>query len=154
MEVLLHLVQEGEVLQSRASTWHAWRDQVAEMIRPDPELRRLVSEAWRRLAGRPVVDEQADLASLRRTEWSPAFERLMRNRLLMGAFRYGRMGTPGKPVYDRISDIVRRVEQYKKTGNDELLVDAANLCLLEFVEGVHPQKHFEGTDDGVHTRAL
>jgi hypothetical protein len=30
-----------------------------------------------------------DLEQLRRTEWNPEFEKLMRNRLLMGAMRYG-----------------------------------------------------------------
>jgi hypothetical protein len=29
-------------------------------------------------------------------------------------------------------------------------VDAANMCLLEFEEGVHPLRHWESIDDGEH----
>ena len=32
----------------------------------------------------------------------------------------------------------RRLAAYGRTGNLEMLVDVANLCLLEFVEGRHP----------------
>lgn len=95
---------------------------------------------------RPTLDE------LRRTEWSAEFEKLMRNRLVVGSMRYGRMGAPGKPKYDRMGDIARRVEKFRQTGNKELLVDIANLCMCEFVECDHPKAHFRATDDGEHTR--
>lgn len=36
------------------------------------------------------------LTDLERSEWSPRFERLMRNRLVMGALRYGLIHAPGK----------------------------------------------------------
>lgn len=87
------------------------------------------------------------------TEWSQEFERLQRNRMFMGALRYGRLGAAGKPQYDRCTDIKRRVSKYKDTGNLEYLVDAANLCQCEFVEGDHPNKHFSSADDGEHTKA-
>lgn len=89
---------------------------------------------------------------LRLTEWSPRFERLMRNRLIMGALRYGRLGSEGKPKYDRIESIRKRLNEYERAGNDELLVDVANLCVLEFEEGEHPTKHFRAIDDGEHAR--
>jgi hypothetical protein len=118
----------------------------------DPVLRQMVADAWKRLAGRPVAEVDASLAELRRTEWSSRFETLMRNRLLMGSFRYGRMPDPAKAGrFDNIRDAVRRLQEYQKTGNDELLVDAANLCLIEFEVGVHPGKHFSASDDGQHT---
>jgi len=89
---------------------------------------------------------------LTKTEWSYEFERLMRNRLIMGAIRYGRLGALGKLQWDRVPDIIRRLKQYQQTGNLEHLVDCANLCLCEFVEGEHPNKHFESKDDGEHTK--
>ena len=91
-----------------------------------------------------------DLVDLQKTEWSVDFERLMRNRLTMGAVRYGRLGAAGKPQYDRVASIEKRLAAYVATENTEYLVDIANLCLCEFVEGAHPLKHFASIDDGEH----
>lgn len=76
----------------------------------------------------------------------------MRDRLLMGAIRYGKLGAPGKPQYDCVGEIKRRAGKYEQTGNTEFLVDCANMALVEFVEGAHPQKHFKAIDDGEHAR--
>jgi hypothetical protein len=35
-----------------------------------------------------------------------------------------------------------------------MLVDVANLCLLEFEEGEHPRRHWQPTDDGEHVETL
>ena len=88
---------------------------------------------------------------LRKTEWSHDFEDLQRHRLIMGALRYGRLNAPNKPDWDRPPDIIRRIQAYQKTGNLEFLVDAANLCMLEFEEGKHPDRHFISHDDSQHT---
>lgn len=97
-----------------------------------------------------VLSSEKKLFDLKRTEWNREFEQLQRNRLVMGAFRYGKLSIPGKPVYDRIGASIKRLEEYKMTGNDELLVDVANFMMLEFVEGRHPLKHFTSVDDGEH----
>ena len=91
----------------------------------------------------------ADLEELSQTEWSPKFEKLMRNRLIMGALRYERFG-PEKSDYPTATEAIRRITKYIETGNTEHLVDAANMCLLEFEFGKHPHKHFRGVDDGEH----
>ena len=88
-----------------------------------------------------------NLDDLTASEWDIEFERLMRNRLMMGAYRYGRIGEPGKPQFDRCEYIERKVAQYRETGNTECLVDISNLALVEFVEGIHPKKHFSSLDD-------
>lgn len=98
--------------------------------------------------------EQRSLEQLRESEWSAKFESLMRNRLLVGRFRYGRMGDPAKGQFDRLKSIEERLARYRDTGNDELLVDIANLSLVEFVCGRHPKKHFEAVDDGPHVEPL
>jgi len=85
---------------------------------------------------------EAGLEELRESEWSSHFEKLQRARLIMGAFRYGRLGAAGKPPWDRITRIQWDVARYQATGNLEHLVDAANHCMLEFVEGRHPNRHF------------
>lgn len=92
------------------------------------------------------------LKDLKKTEWSKLFETLMRNRMIQGAYRYGLLGSKDKLDYDRISNMIERLKLYKQNGNDELLVDVANICLCEFIEGRHPNKHFKSTDDGVHSK--
>lgn len=97
-----------------------------------------------------VGDKTETHEDLLTSEWSAKFERLMRNRLLMGRFRYGRMDRTADTGYDRIGSALRRLARYQETGNMEFLVDAANLCLMEFEHGEHPNRHFEAADDGEH----
>jgi len=110
-------------------------------------------QAWRRAAGRP--EEQAPglvppLAELRETEWVPEFERLQRNRLIMGRFRYGAMEDESKGGYDQVASLRRRLDLYEQTGNLEHLVDVANLAMVEFRHSRHPRRHFHAADDGEH----
>lgn len=93
-----------------------------------------------------------DFATLQKTQWSTRFETLMRNRLLMGAFRYGPFRRTPKKQYDCVGSAIERLKLYQQSGNQEHLVDAANLCLVEFVVGRHPNKHFDSSDDGVHVK--
>lgn len=96
----------------------------------------------------PTFDE------LQQSEWNIDFEKLMRNRLVMGAMRYGRIGGKNKPQYDRVNSMIKRLIKYQESGNKEFLVDVANLCLLEFVECNHPNQHFHSIDDGEHVNIL
>ena len=119
----------------------------------DPVRRQFLDDAWRRAAGRPERADpgaRASVDELSRSEWSPEFEAAMRRRLIFGAYRYGCLGAPGKPRYDRVASIRKRLALYEESGNLELLVDCAHLLLLEFVEGDHPKKHFAASDDGEH----
>jgi len=99
-----------------------------------------------------------DLESLKKTEWSVDFEALMRNRLVMGAVRYGIMGhgsiPKGKPTYDRIESIRKRLNFFEESGNAEYLVDRANIALLIFEERQHPNFHFDAKDDGYHCNII
>lgn len=70
-----------------------------------------------------------------KNDWSDSFERLMRNRMRVGCFRYGALGERGKKQYKRIDSIRKRLKKYIDTGNKEMLVDIANLCMCEFEEG-------------------
>lgn len=93
------------------------------------------------------------LEDLKKSEWSPRFEQLMRNRLIMGSFRYQPFAEKRSQPwdYDTASEAIERIKRYQADGNTEHLVDAANMCLLEFEFGNHDNKHFASIDDGKHT---
>jgi hypothetical protein len=113
---------------------------------------------WRWKCGLPETDVTPTviptLEELYETEWSEEFIQRMRNRLVMGAIRYGRMGhgkiPAGKPTYNRCESIRVRLRKFEETGNAEHLVDIANLTLLMYEEQYHPNFHFNSTDDGYH----
>ncbi len=89
------------------------------------------------------------LEILRKSEWSAPFEMLMRNRLIMGCFRYGRMHDRDKPNWDRVGRAFAELELYMKDRNKERLVDVANMMLLEFEEGSGVWRPSD--DTGLHT---
>lgn len=82
------------------------------------------------------------------SNWSPEFERLCRNRLMMGCLRYGHMDEQRtNHKWDVLKAIGAKVQAYELTGNTEHIVDAANYCQLVFVLDPHPTKHFSALDD-------
>jgi hypothetical protein len=97
--------------------------------------------------------QMPSLEELKQSEWCAEFEQLMRNRLVMGAFRYDTFEakrTVNKGKWDVVPSIRSRLDKYVKTGNMEHLVDIANLCMVEFVSQAHPHAHFASIDDGEH----
>jgi hypothetical protein len=82
--------------------------------------------------------------------WSNEFIQLMRNRLIQGSYRYGKLRKPGKPKFDRLGSYMKRLALHFETGNLECLVDCANMCLIEYVEPLsdiaETQKRFEDFD--------
>ncbi|MCK5608268.1 hypothetical protein KAR91_40680 [Candidatus Pacearchaeota archaeon] len=78
---------------------------------------------------------QLSIDELKESEWCGEFENLMRNRLIMGAFRYGLIKDNKKSKHlDRIKYIETKLMRYKTTNNLECLVDMANLSMLEFID--------------------
>ncbi len=94
------------------------------------------------------------LEVLQETEWCPEFEMHMRNRLVMGAFRYGRFDNDDKWRFSLIGGLQEKLMAYQQTGNTEYLVDLANYALLEFVRPAHPKAHWHGDDDHDHCSLL
>jgi hypothetical protein len=87
--------------------------------------------------------------SLLLSECNMEFEQLRMNRMIMGAMRYGLLRAEGKPQWDRVSSMVKRLNLYLLDGNAEHLVDVANLAQLEFTEGKH--NGVSAQDGGHHT---
>lgn len=111
-------------------------------------IHKLLRERIHAQAGLPLHT----LDELRQSQWSPLFETLMRNRLVLGGLRYGLLKEEG-PRFDNVGSAIARLKRYQTDGNIEHLVDAANLCLVEFERGSHPKRHFYANDDGYHTKA-
>lgn len=111
--------------------------------------------AWRWKCG---LDEEKpkpppNLKEIEADRWNPKFEKLRKNRMILGWFRYGPI-RGNKKKYANIDSAILRLKKYQETGNSEFLVDAANLCMIEFTQENHPNFHFETVDDGVHTKQI
>jgi hypothetical protein len=99
---------------------------------------------------RPNYPMAPPLDELQRTQWCREFEQLMRNRLIMGFFRYGDIHKNNTTTDAKIASLEKRLRLYRETGNLEVLVDMANIALVEFMHSTHPNKHFSAADDGTH----
>ena len=81
-------------------------------------------------------------------EYSEEFDRLRKNRVEVSYYKYG----PAKDTFgsDRhLVDVIKShnacLEKYKKTGNTEYLLDAANYLMFEYMYPQHPNAHFRAT---------
>lgn len=73
----------------------------------------------------------------------------------MGAMRYETFEEKRRGHnYDILGYIDIKLSQYKVTGNQECLVDAANLLMIEFECPTHPNPHFSPEDDGIHVSTI
>jgi hypothetical protein len=79
----------------------------------------------------------------------------MRNRLIMGSLRYETFEEKRKShCYDLIGYALAKLQAYKETGNQEMLVDCANICMIEFECPTHPKAHFLAEDDTNHVPTI
>lgn len=77
----------------------------------------------------------------------PGFDRLRNARLAMGHLRYE---SCGRDFLDKISSAIARLEEYRKTGNREHLVDAVNLIEIEWLRPSFEGTYWEALDCGGH----
>ena len=101
----------------------------------------------------PLPPALPNIEEIMKRQWCKGFILLCRNRLLMGTFRYG-FFSKGKGEYDNIASAIERLQEYQKGGNKEHLLDAANLCHVEWVEEVNQKAHFTSIDDGKHKELI
>lgn len=104
------------------------------------------------------VGNLPSLEELYESQWHKGFERAMRRRMVTGFARHGgpnfRTGAPSG--YDAVGSAIERLKRYLKDGNQEHLVDAANMCMIEFgaPNQVDPAPHWSptGVDGAIHAR--
>lgn len=120
-------------------THDAIRKHLQKKIRPNPRIT---------LSDNPLLGDRPPLEELKATQWIPQFETYMRNRLVMGALRYETfMEKRRHNTYEIIKSINRRLKLYEETGNQEHLVDCANLLMIEYECPTHPSPHFTALED-------
>lgn len=89
------------------------------------------------------------------TEYSPEFDRLRQNRMIMSYYKYGPVRENyGWRLLDAVAAMQRCLDEYRNTGNTEVLCDLANFAMIEFMCPQHPGAHFdthgtEGVDHAV-----
>lgn len=102
------------------------------------------------VAGYHEQPRQPDLDTMRETQWCKEFEGLMRNRLIMGTFRYGGIWNDTIHWTRYVKSIKNRIDDFAATGNREHLVDVANLAMVLWCKDDHPTGHFHSADDLHH----
>ncbi len=80
------------------------------------------------------------------SEFSEHFVELMRNRMGMSYYKYGPIKRAFPKLVDAIETMEKFISIYKKTGNTERLVDAANYLMIEFMYPRHENAHFQPTE--------
>jgi hypothetical protein len=76
-------------------------------------------------------------------DYSEEFDALRQNRIVQSWYKYGWTSeTYGNKLADAMACAEQRVALYRKTGNREHLVDAANFLMIEYMHPQHPNAHF------------
>lgn len=80
------------------------------------------------------------------TEVSKEFLQGMVNRMIVSFHKYGPVADAYPDKVNALESMQQRVEEYRRTGNTEFLIDAGNFVMIEFMRPSHPQAYFQGTD--------
>lgn len=110
-----------------------------------------LNELWHDLAGKKYKKDSEKklppLNELWESEWSEDFIYRMHVRMILGAFRYGKLSDNKDKNYNWIDNAIIRLNEYKETGNIENLIDVANFMMVASLLDKHPKKHFYFNDD-------
>lgn len=80
------------------------------------------------------------------TEFSVPFLQGMINRMGVSFYKYGPIAKAFPHDISALRSLEQRLEEYRKTGNTEFLVDAANFAMIEFLRPSVEGAHFTPTD--------
>lgn len=88
------------------------------------------------------------MAEIRLTEPSEVsldFLQKMVDRMATSKHKYGPVAKNYPLRADAMLNMEHRLKKYRKTGNTEWLVDAANFLMIEFMFPLHQRAHFRAT---------
>jgi hypothetical protein len=70
----------------------------------------------------------------------------MVDRIATSHYKYGNMSEKYPHEINSLATCNDRIALYRKTGNTEFLIDAANQLMIEFMYPSHKKAHFRPTD--------
>ena len=80
------------------------------------------------------------------SEISQQFLQGMVNRMMVSFYKYGPVADAYPNKVNALASLQQRLDKYKKTGNTEFLIDAANFAMIESMYPSLPNAFFKGTD--------
>lgn len=78
-----------------------------------------------------------------REQYSVDFLQKMLNRVAFGYYRYGSQVREGGVPKQWVKRATLEIKAYKRTGNSEHLINAANYMMCECISPEHPKHHFK-----------
>jgi hypothetical protein len=76
-------------------------------------------------------------------EYLEHFDQLRKNRMVVSFHKYGPVSANyGEKLVSAISNLEKRLQLYKDTGNTEYLADIANFAMIEFMYPQHKDAHY------------
>lgn len=89
------------------------------------------------------------------SEYCTKFDQLRKNRMIVSFYKYGPIKENyGNDLVNCISNLERRLQAYKRTGNTEYLVDVANFAMIEFMYPKHPDAHYDDLSESPGLNAM
>ena len=76
-------------------------------------------------------------------DWSDEFNSYRKKKMIMGRLKYGPW-KKNRVNVDALGSMMLRLEDYKKTGNKEMLEDIANFAMMEWMLPMNPLAHRRG----------
>lgn len=84
---------------------------------------------------------------IKSTEYSTRFDELRQNRVEVSYHKYGSAKDNfGEGLVNALETCQLCIDKYKRTGNTEYLVDAANYLMFEFMYPQRKDAYFKATD--------
>jgi hypothetical protein len=78
------------------------------------------------------------------------FLQMITNRRAVGELRYG----APKAIQNYMTRMEKEMKAYRKTGNQEQLINIAVYCFLESVTPENPKFHFDNTAESVTRKSM